>query len=226
VKSVTRRILVIVLACALSLVYASTASANLLDVMVQDYVQDQQLDACKYTQQELRTLKNLIPNDIKAYDSGFVPAVDDALARVAEGDCKKGGKSQLLPVTPTTGEAPPPPSSGATVPPAVLGPVEPRPAAPAPTPEAQPKAAPDVAAHDSILIAARHTSTATAAPFPILALALLVGLFALAGLLLMLARWRAWQPHWLERFRHAAEEAGWRASSTWAEFADFVRFGR
>jgi len=39
-------------------------------------------------------------------------------------------------------------------------------------------------------------------------------------------RWRAWEPAWADRLRHAAGEAGWRASSTWAEFTDFVRYGR
>ena len=40
------------------------------------------------------------------------------------------------------------------------------------------------------------------------------------------ARWFAWEPAWSVRFRHAAGEAGWRASSTFAEFTDFVRLGR
>ena len=75
-------------------------------------------------------------------------------------------------------------------------------------------------------IAARTTDPATDAPFPVLALAILAGLFALAGLVVALARWRGWEPAWADDFRHAAGEAGWRASSTWAEFTDFVRFGR
>lgn len=222
-NGVTRRIKVIMLACVLSLACASTASANLLDVMVQDYVDDQQLDACKYTPEQLRTLRDLIPNDIKAYDSGFVPAVDDALARRAEGGCTE--KSQDSAVAPATGAAPPPPPSGSAGP-AIVGPVAPRPAAPAPTPKPEPTPAPDVVADDAINTAAHTTATATPAPFPILALAVLVGLFALAGLIVALAHWRAWQPRWMDRFSHATEEAGWRASSTWAEFTDFVRFGR
>ena len=36
----------------------------------------------------------------------------------------------------------------------------------------------------------------------------------------------ALQRAWADRARHATAEAGWRASSTWAEFTDFVRFGR
>ena len=51
-------------------------------------------------------------------------------------------------------------------------------------------------------------------------------MLGLTGLLVGLFRWRAWEPAWTGRLRHAAGEAGWRASSTWAEFTDFVRFGR
>jgi ABC-type uncharacterized transport system permease subunit len=59
-----------------------------------------------------------------------------------------------------------------------------------------------------------------------LALAILAGLLALGGMLFGLFRWRAWEPDWAHRMRHATGEAGWRAASTWAEFTDFVRFGR
>ncbi|HEV2785802.1 MAG TPA: hypothetical protein VGV67_05405, partial [Solirubrobacteraceae bacterium] len=70
------------------------------------------------------------------------------------------------------------------------------------------------------------TEPATDAPFPLLALAVLAGVLALGILTVGVARWRAWEPAWADRFRHAAGEAGWRASTTWAEFTDFVRFGR
>jgi hypothetical protein len=49
---------------------------------------------------------------------------------------------------------------------------------------------------------------------------------ALSGLGFGVARWAGWEPAWADGLRHAAGEAGWRASSTWAEFTDFVRFGR
>jgi hypothetical protein len=60
----------------------------------------------------------------------------------------------------------------------------------------------------------------------IVALAILAALLALGALLFGIARWFAWEPAWAVRVRHATGEAGWRASSTWAEFTDFVRFGR
>jgi hypothetical protein len=52
--------------------------------------------------------------------------------------------------------------------------------------------------------------------------ALLVGLLVLWGV----ARWWAWEPPWLVRWRHATAEAGWRASAAWAEFTDWLRLGR
>ncbi|MDP2712741.1 MAG: hypothetical protein Q8O56_16135, partial [Solirubrobacteraceae bacterium] len=97
---------------------------------------------------------------------------------------------------------------------------------PPPTPAAQPAPAVEIAVRDAIGIAAAADDPATSAPFPLLALAILAGLLGLTGLVVGLVRWRAWEPAWATRFGHATGEAGWRASSTWAEFTDFVRFGR
>jgi hypothetical protein len=49
---------------------------------------------------------------------------------------------------------------------------------------------------------------------------------ALLLALLGLARWWAWEPAWLRRWRHATGEAGWRTTATWAEFTDWLRLGR
>jgi hypothetical protein len=58
-------------------------------------------------------------------------------------------------------------------------------------------------------------------------------LLAVIGLILLaaagtfaVARWWAWEPRWLLRWRHATAEAGWRTSAAWAEFRDWVRLGR
>jgi hypothetical protein len=40
------------------------------------------------------------------------------------------------------------------------------------------------------------------------------------------ARVAAYKPRWTVSARHALAEAGFRASSTWAEFTDWVRLGR
>ena len=227
----TRRFSVLLVMCALSLACAAPAHADLLADMFKDYTQDNRLDPCRYTEKQLRDLKDLIPNDIAQY-SDFGAAVDDALARRAQGACNKGGaKSQDGAATPpaaSTGTAPPPPPAAAgDAPPAGSAtPGAPAAAQPPPTPGTAPAPAPDVAARDAIGIAARATEPATDAPFPLIALAVLAGLLALGALAFALVRWRAWEPAWADRFRHAAGEAGWRASSTWAEFTDFVRLGR
>ena len=55
----------------------------------------------------------------------------------------------------------------------------------------------------------------------------LLGLLAhLTGLAYALVRWRAWEPGWALRARHATGEAAWRVSATWAEFADWLRLGQ
>jgi hypothetical protein len=56
---------------------------------------------------------------------------------------------------------------------------------------------------------------------------LLVGALALLAVILWaLARWQAWDPDWVARWRHATGEAGWRAGNAWAEFTDWLRIGR
>ena len=64
------------------------------------------------------------------------------------------------------------------------------------------------------------------APAPLIFLAVLAGLLALGGAAYGIARWRAWEPPWALRTRHALGEAGWRASATWADFTDWLRLGR
>jgi hypothetical protein len=55
----------------------------------------------------------------------------------------------------------------------------------------------------------------------------MVGVLVLLALVLWaLARWQAWEPLWLVRWRHATGEAGWRAGNAWAEFTDWLRLGR
>ncbi|HWC28144.1 MAG TPA: hypothetical protein VG474_16260 [Solirubrobacteraceae bacterium] len=228
----TRRIMPFVLALAASLALAAPAQADLLTTIFKDYVEDSKLDPCRYTQRQLQQLRDVIPNDVNAYDAGFIAALDDALARRARGECSRGGSSSSgapAPPPPAAGggTAAPPPASTSQAPAAgVASPGATAAAQPPPTPSAEPTAAPAVAARDAIGIAARASEPATEPPFPILALAILAGLLAIAALLVGLARWRGWEPLWADRFRHAAGEAGWRASSTWSEFADFVRFGR
>jgi hypothetical protein len=72
--------------------------------------------------------------------------------------------------------------------------------------------------------AARKSTTSTSAAA--IVLAAIAALLALASLLWAVARWQAFEPHWILSMRHATSEAGYRASATWAEFTDWVRLGR
>jgi hypothetical protein len=217
--------MVVFAACAACLACTAPArGADLLTMMLNDYVNNQKLDPCKYTPKQLRGFRGAITNDAAAYAAGLGAAIDDALARRAEGACNQGGATGAAPPAAT---APPPPPPASTAPPASpQTPGAPAAAQPPPTPATAPVAAPDVAAGDAIRTATHATDPATDAPFPLLALAVLAGVLALGAALVGVVRWLAWEPAWAERFRHAAGEAGWRASSTWAEFTDFVRFGR
>jgi hypothetical protein len=60
-----------------------------------------------------------------------------------------------------------------------------------------------------------------------IALLVVVGGLVLAALVLwVVARWQAWEPPWLLRWRHATGEAGWRVGNAWSEFTDWLRLGR
>lgn len=216
-------------AIAACLVFAAPASADLFTDVVKDYLEDNRLNVCQYTQDELKKIKNAVPVDQNSYTPEFIAAVDDAIARRAEGGCNKKKVTEAIaqaPASPGTTAPPAAPTAGkAAAPASTATPVQPAAAQPPPTPTADPTPAPGVAT-DAIALAARTTDSGGDAPFPVLALAILGGLLALAGLVFGLVRWRAWEPEWAVRVRHATGEAGWRASSTWAEFSDFVRFGR
>jgi cobalamin biosynthesis Mg chelatase CobN len=69
---------------------------------------------------------------------------------------------------------------------------------------------------------AKHSESST----PAIAAAGVAAVLLLACIGWALARRRAFEPHWLLSLRHAMAEAGFRASATWAEFADWARLGR
>jgi hypothetical protein len=236
---VSRRTLPISLLLVMSLTWAASASARQLTVydrMLVEYVEKGRLDACKYTTGELKAAKNGVPEDYQQYGAAIIAALDDAIAARAQGACDKRkqaasqAQTQLPPAGGQTQAPPPPPgpagSSAQTPSGQTATPGAPAQAQEPPKPVAEATPAPAVSADDSIALAARTGVVATDEPFPVLLLAILGGLLALGALLFAVARWFAWEPAWSVRFRHAAGEAGWRASSTFSEFTDFVRFGR
>ncbi|MGH2918339.1 MAG: hypothetical protein ACRDLS_07040 [Solirubrobacteraceae bacterium] len=218
-------------AVAVSLALAAPASAGLADKLVRDFSDDGALNACNYSAREIATIKSLIGEDIDAYQPDLRSAIDAMLEEHAQGKCntnkrEPGGDSTSSGTagtagggsdgpgtagTPSTGKAATPATPGA--------------AKPAPAPGAVQTAAPLISG-DAIQASARTAQEGETPPFPLLALAALMALMALGTIVWGVLRFTGWEPAWAPRARHAAAEAGWRASSTWAEFTDFVRFGR
>jgi hypothetical protein len=208
-------LLVALLALSLPLAVAPAALADTFDRIFQDYQSTGKIDACKYTEAELKQAKGEVPNDIEAYAPDFPNALQAAIELRAGGACN----------TATQGGTPAPP---ATTTPTTTTPAPPAPAGSTVTPAPGPDATAAAALRDEAIARAAQTARASnaGAPAPVVALGVIGGLLALGGLLYGLAHWFAFDPPWLRHLRHAVAEAGWRAGNTWSEFTDWVRVGR
>jgi cobalamin biosynthesis Mg chelatase CobN len=233
---VTRRTLPILLVVGLCVASAAPASARQLNVyekMVVELVQTQRINPCHFTTEELKKAKAYVPVDVQQYNAALIAAFDDAIAARAQGVCNKKSQSAGTQAPPAVAgtQPPPPPASTAKASPQAVAQAQAQVAAPRqaqapPTPKSEPDPSPAIAAGDEIALASNITEIAPDTPFPMLALAILLGVLALCTLAFGVVRWFAWEPRWAVRFRHAAGEAGWRASSTWSDFTDYVRLGR
>ena len=226
-------VLVVSLACAAPSV-AARSDKEIATAILKEYVgSGGRLNACNFTIAELKRVKAAIPVDNRQYGAAFVAAIDDALAARAQGACDRKKQNATAPAVatqtppPAAGTTPPPAGSSGTTPPAQTAtPGVPAPAQAPPTPTAEPSPATAVATDNSIALASRTNAGAPEPPVPVLLLVIIAALLAAAALAFALVRFLAWEPLWAVRFRHAAGEAGWRASSTFSEFTDFVRMGR
>jgi hypothetical protein len=203
------------------LAVAPVAHANAFKDIFGAYRKSGKIDACKYSATQLTQAKNQIPNDIEQYAPDFPNALDNAIEQRASGACKTGAAAAASPAGTGTGTGP---TATTGVPPGAT-PTTPAPAGQAPQPTPSPNPAPAVS-DNAILAASKSKSSDAGVPAPLVGLAVIGAVMLLAGLLYGLARWWAWEPRWLVRTRHAAAEAGWRASGSWAEFMDWVRLGR
>jgi hypothetical protein len=198
------------------------AHANAFKDIFGTYRKSGKVDGCKYTPSQLAQAKKQIPNDIQQYAPDFPSALDNAIQQRTAGSCKAAATTAGAPAATSAGKGPiattgvPPP--GATPPASV-------PAGQAPQPTPTPKPAASVT-DKAVLAASKTKSSDAGVPAPLVALGAIAALMLLGGLLYALARWWAWEPRWLVRARHSGAEAGWRASGSWAEFRDWVRFGR
>ncbi len=205
----------------------ASASANAFQDLFREYQRTGTINGCKHTSKELTQAKRQVPNDIEQYAPDFPAALDAAAAQRATGACKKASKKQAA--APVATPAPGTPSSG-TPAPGASAPSTGAPAAAAPGVTPQPAGAdqPAPAVADAA-IAAQAASTDSGAddtPAPLVLLAIIGALLLLAAAAWGSARWWAWEPAWVSRFKHAGAEAGWRSSASWAEFRDWLRFGR
>ncbi|MBB4661558.1 hypothetical protein [Conexibacter arvalis] len=233
---------VLALAAALLLLPAATALADraTYDRVSDAYSQNAgQLDACWFSQADLEAALAGIPRAFEGVIPDLRRAIEDGIAAHRAGDCEgiepTGGPAAAetppattTPTTPTDAGAVPPADAGAgaapppdagAAPPADAGAVPPADAGATPPAAEAPQ---QVTTTPGVQPPGEKRSTTP----------LVIGAAALAALLLLVllvwgwARLRGWDPTWAARARHAWGEAGFRVTSTWAEFSDWLRLGR
>jgi cobalamin biosynthesis Mg chelatase CobN len=208
----------------------AAALANAYDDTLKEYRSTGAVDGCKYTAEQLAQAKDQTPANIKDVAPGYPAQLAVAAAKRAQG-CTKA-EEKAASTSSTAGAAPAGTDTGSG---AGSGATTQAPAATDTGATTQPPAtttiapnAPQTAATPAPAPAATQAAAQSESSHRGARLALLV-LAALVVILLALwaaARWWAWEPHWLVRWRHATAEAGWRASAAWAEFTDWLRLGR
>lgn len=229
----TRRIpLLLALATALLLAAAGSARGDAAyDKVAAAYAQSGgQLDPCAFTQQELEDAVRGIPREIRDVVPDIRRAMIEGIAAHMSGDCRDGRADDAA----TGGAAVPPdgdtPTS--TTPPATTPAPGDTATDDAAAPPVDTGAAPPPAATTPGAEPAPTESTAAASDdggdlTPLLIALVAIGALLLLGLLLWAwARMRGWDPAWAGRVRHAWGEAGFRTTSTWSEFTDWLRLGR
>jgi cobalamin biosynthesis Mg chelatase CobN len=218
----------IALTCAAALAMPAAALANAYDDTLRDYRTTGAVNGCKYTAEQLAQAKTQTPKNIKDVAPGYPAQLAVAAAKRAKGCTKAEEKaantttSAAGATTGTTGTGTTAPGAAstatATQPPATTT-IAPNATTTAATPAPAPAPATTAAPAPATQSTASHRGAR-------LALIVVGALLAMLLALWAFARWWAWEPHWLARWRHATAEAGWRASAAWAEFTDWLRLGR
>ena len=231
----------IALTCAAALLVPAAAHANAFDDTLKEYTQTGAVDGCKYTAAQLSQAKAQMPKDIAQTAPGY-PA---QLAAAAQKRAKGCTKAEEQATSTSTAAAP---AATTTTAPARDHGRRPRRRRRRDRDDGAWRDRDDGAGRDPGALrhdhragdhrARRHAAAGDRAghrsgcaadllaprrpPRPHRGRRVLVMLLALWAF----ARWWAWEPRWLVRWRHATAEAGWRASAAWAEFTDWLRFGR
>ncbi|MGN6188706.1 MAG: hypothetical protein ACTHOE_07385 [Conexibacter sp.] len=216
----------LVVALSASLTLAAPAHADkAYDKVAEAYARaGGHLDPCAFTQAQLKAAVRGIPPSIRNVVPALRAAMVDGIAAHLRGDCRG-----VKPTEGATGGATPGHVPSTTVPPVTTPPVATQTAPAAPTATAPttpttvaPTPAP-AATQPAATTAPAHTRDRTPLVIALIALGALV-LLALLGW--GLARMRGWDPAWASRVRHGWGEAGFRTTSTWSEFTDWLRLGR
>jgi cell division septation protein DedD len=178
------------------------------------------LDPCAFTQAELEAAVRGIPPNIRDVVPALRAAMVEGIAAHKRGDCKG-----VKPEEGTTGGAAPGTAPSTTTPPVTTPPAttQTAPAVPPATMPTTPTTTPAPAAPQPAAASTAHERDRTPLVIALIALGALV-LLALLGW--GVARLRGWDPIWTSRMRHAWGEAGFRTTSTWSEFTDWLRLGR
>ncbi len=204
----------------------AAALANAYDETLREYRTTGAINGCGYTAAELAQAKTQTPKNIKDVAPGYPAQLAVAAAKREKG-CSKAEEKAASTTTSAAGATTGTTGTGATATSTATQP----PATTATQPPATTTIAPNAtttAATPAPAPAATQTAPKSAASHKAARLALIVvgALLVMLLLLWAFARWWAWEPHWLARWRHATAEAGWRASAAWAEFTDWLRLGR
>jgi hypothetical protein len=206
----------------------AAALADAYDDTLREYRTTGAVNGCGFTAAQLAEAKAQTPKNIKDIAPGYPAQLAVAAAKRTKGCTKaeeKAAKTTTAAAGATTGTtgtgttAPGTTATGAATQPPATTTIAPN----ATTTAATPAPVPAPAATTAPAPATGSTASHKGARLALIVIgALLVMLLALWAF----ARWWAWEPHWLARWRHATAEAGWRASAAWAEFTDWLRLGR
>jgi cobalamin biosynthesis Mg chelatase CobN len=214
--------------CAAALVMPAAALANAYDDTLKEYRTTGAINGCGYTAAKLAQAKAQTPKNIKDVAPGYPTQLAVAAAKRAKGCTKAEEKAASTAAAAATGAAgtgsTSTGSTGAGAGTTATG------ATTATQPPATTTIAPNATTTAATPAPAAATQTAAQSTSPHkgarLALIVVGALLVMLLALWAFARWWAWEPHWLARWRHATAEAGWRASAAWAEFTDWLRLGR
>ncbi len=211
------------LTLVLALVPAASAMADkAYDKVAEAYARaGGHLDPCAFTEAELKAAVRGIPPNIRNVVPALRAAMVQGIAAHTRGDCRGANADEGTTGGAVPGNVPTTTTPPVTTPPAITQTAPAIPTATTPTTPTTAAPAPVVTTETAPAAASERDRTP-----------LVIALIALGALVLLAllswgwARMRGWDPAWAARTRHAWGEAGFRTTSTWSEFTDWLRLGR